>query len=211
MPQTALQICNSALVKIGGAAITAYGGTSSKEARLTTDSFPRSINLLTRSHVWAFLKKISTLTSVTTTTIFPWGYVQTLPSDLGRILAVTDASGSPIDYERVAATILTIESSAVLRYTANPIVPGTPTATEFPDDFAEALACYIAADICVSLTQNDDFRQGMLVQHEGLMRAARFNGACERSDYGITADYWLNSRDTYDSYERRDGIPLATP
>ena len=73
MPQTALQICNSALVKIGGAAITAYGGTSSKEARLTTDSFPRSINLLTRSHVWAFLKKVSMLTSVTTTTIFPWG------------------------------------------------------------------------------------------------------------------------------------------
>lgn len=201
MPQTTLQICNSALIKIGGRAIDTYGGTASKEATLTTARFTPCLNAMIRGHVWAFLKKVAVCISTTTAdSLAPvdevvWSYVHELPLDLGRILEVTDANQASLSYERVGSALLTNDDRIILRYIRR-VDPSEYATYGFPDDFAEALACYLAADVAVSLTQDSGLRQMMLSEYEGLIRTARFNGAVERSSMSITVfDSWLNSRD----------------
>ena len=98
MPQTALEICNSALTKIGGRTISTYGDTSTKEAFLVTARFQPILETITRNHVWGFLKEITTLTSTTATTLVPWLWIHTLPSDLARLLSVR-YNGYDIDTE----------------------------------------------------------------------------------------------------------------
>lgn len=211
MPQTALQICNSALIKIGGRTVPTYGNTDTKEGELVAEAFPRILGYMTRNHVWGFLKKIATLTSATATTVVPWSWIHDLPTDLGRILSVVDASDVHVHYEIIGSTIYTADNPVVLRYIrlipsenfvaiaydAGPPEVAAEAAFQFPDDFAEACACLLAADICVSLTQNSDMRAEMLQMYEGHLRTARFNGAVERSLVTIEADDWIATRGTY--------------
>lgn len=212
MPQTALQICNSALIKLGGRVIPSYGYTATKEGELVTEQFPKVLNTISRGHVWSFLKTVATLSSGTVTTLDSWGYTHTLPSDLGRILDVS-INAQNIEYERMGTVIYTIYDDVVLRYVrlvpaANYVdiapVVGPPavaaqSAFAFPDDFSECVACALAGDIAVSLTQNKDLHDVALMTYQRALADARFNGSVENSDIVIDATGWLHAHDTFQS------------
>lgn len=207
MPQTPTQICNSALLKIGGRTVTSYTGDTTKEGTLVQEQFPKVLHSVARSHVWHFLKDYETLTGTASTTVLPWSHYAALPADCLRILSV-GVNNYNVPYEQMGDTLWLRDDEVFLRYIRKPVLvaiaydAGPPEvvavdADEFPDDFAEAVACALAADISVSLTQNADLRQQMLVQYTEAVRMARFHGACEVSDTQIGADEWLNARDSY--------------
>jgi hypothetical protein len=198
MSQTLLDIANSALVKLGGRTIPAFPSSATKEGELVSARLLPCLRQMTRSHVWAFLKAYTMLNVPTPSTLTPWSHQHTLPANLGRIVSVTVGSFR-VAYERIGNAIHTYNDAVRLRYIRNPVTSGE-SADTYPDDFAETLACYLAADICRSLTQDSEMRAEMLQQYDGLLRQARFNGAVERSLMAIEGEEWNESRDYWNDW-----------
>lgn len=207
MPQTPTQICNSALLKIGGRTVSSYTGDTTKEGTLVQEQFPKTLHYVCRSHVWHFLKTFADLTGVATTSLSPWTHTVTLPADCLRILSVS-VENYAVPYEQHGSTLYVRDAEVTLRYIRQPVLaavaddPETEeneavAADTFPDDFAEAVAYRLAGDISVSLTQNADLKQLMYTEYMEAIRTARFNGACEIADQTIPATEWLDSRDSY--------------
>lgn len=196
---TALQICNSALIKLGAKTITALTGGLTKEFDMVTAQYPRLRNALLRSHPWAFAKVVSdTLTQVAADVMTEtWAYKITLPTDIGRVLAISDTNNCEISYELLGGYFYTNEPSPRLRYIKRYIA--LDDATDFPEDFSEALANLLAADICVAFTQNQSLRDTYLQAYSFAIGQARFNGAIENTYYpASTANDWLDAHSGID-------------
>lgn len=191
---TALQICNSALIKLGAKTISALTGLTTKEYDLCVERYPRLRNALLKSHVWAFAKVIDeSMTSAAnaTTLVEIWDWKHTLPTTIpvGRILSVTTLDDIPIPFEVVAGYLYANEQSVRLRYTRT--YTAVDDAAALPDDFGEALSNLLAADICVSLTQNQGMKDGLLQAYQSSLATARFNGAIETYPVQGASDDWL--------------------
>ena len=202
MPQTAIQICNSALMKLGEKAITSFedGSTNSDRCALR---YPALRNLLLRSHVWNFTKKVVTLPALAgDSELGQWESRHQLPTDLARILSVANEPGYEVEYEQVQGLLYTNESPVLLRYVANFAEAGD--GAQFPDDFAETLACALALDLCIAVTQNRSLKEDLYVAYRDALSTARFNGAIERSPIRQTASSWIEAHDTFSDLDSID-------
>lgn len=219
MPQTKLQICNAALIKIGGRTITSLTQLV-KEAELCTHRFDALRDALLRGHTWAFSKEAVTLASAGDSTINPWLYYVELPDDLARIVAVGTDAFSERHHEQFGNLLHVYDAPVALRYVKRITDPYPDPDSEeevppmlnysYPDDFAEALACYLAGELCVSLQDDEGMRASLLQQFSDSLRIARFNGAVERGTDQLTADLWNASR-FIASFHDRSVLPLDAP
>lgn len=189
MPSTALQICNAALIKLGAKTITAFTNDR-KEAELCSARYPRIRDNILRSHVWAFAKQATTLETDEPSPIVNWDYVHQKPTDLNRIISVTDANDVAVDYELVGTYMHCNEPIITLRYITR--YDAIDDAQDFPDDFGEAVAAMLAADLCISLTQTQALRDTYLNEYAVIISQARFNGAVERAPAELKATAWTD-------------------
>lgn len=192
---TALQICNSALIKLGAKTISALTGLTTKEFDLCVERYPRLRNGLLRSHAWVFAKIVDdALTTVSADALLnQYAYKHTIPTTIpvARIQYVTDAEDIPVPYEVVGGYIFTNEPVPRLRYIRS--YSAVDDAADFPDDFAEALSNLLAADLCISLTQNQSLRDTYLQAFQAIVASARFNGAVELYPTQGAAEDWIAS------------------
>lgn len=196
MPQTLLQVANSALIKIGASPIS--GLTQGvKPAELANARIRPVRDMLLRGHVWNFARGKASLTAVASD-IDKWGWYYVIPTNVLRILSLFDGEdGLRIDdYEIMSGRIYTDAVVLFLRYIDLPATSDEANET-YPDDFAEAWASYLAAELSTALYDSPDRRQQWMQQYESLMRSARFNGAVEQPLRVIEASAWLDSRHTY--------------
>lgn len=193
MSQTALQICNSALIKIGAKTITSLDD-GSKPAELCTARYPTLRDMLLRDHVWSFSKAAVTLSALAEASpVYPWDYQLQLPSDCARIVGLS-VEDNELQFERIGQILHVKEDEADLRYIQN--FSDVDDGFAFPDDFAEVLANLLAAEIAVSLTQTQSLRDDYLNMYQERLRQARFNGAVERNDQPVTSSSWTDAHDT---------------
>jgi len=142
-----------------------------------TQRYPACRDLLLRNHVWAFAKKATSLAALSeASSLGDWVYKVQLPTDIARILSVM-VNEAPQDYERVGNVLHVVEAPVDLRYVQN--FSGVTDAFLFPDDFAEALAFYLAGDLAQSITQSDNLSRSNFQLYNDSIRQARFNGAVE--------------------------------
>lgn len=120
-----------------------------------------------------------------------WEYKYRLPTNYARAVAVTDAAGMEVNYEVMGVHLFTNHKRIFLRFVRN--YTALDDATTFPDEFAEVVACAIAADLCVSLTQSDTLRAQMLEEFSYNLSSARFSNAVEAPLAKVDAD-WLDAR-----------------
>lgn len=132
-------------------------------------------------------------------TVTPWLYKYQLPSDTGRILGVS-VDDIPVDYERVGNLLHTMQDESVdLRYVKN--YADVDDGVSFPEDFAEVLACFLAAELAVPMTQTQALRDTYLNMYVERLRSARFNGAVEQNRSPEVASSWLDAHDGYNASE----------
>ena len=191
---TALQICNSALIKLGAKSISALTGLTTKEYDLCVAQYPRLRNALLRGHPWAFAKVVTdSLTTIAADAMTEtYSYKHTIPTStpVARILSFTNSDNVSVDYEIVGAYIYSNEETPRLRYIRS--YTAVDDGATFPDDFAEALANLLAAEMSVSLTQNQSLRDTYMQAFAYALSQARFNGAIENVAYDPgTSDDWL--------------------
>jgi hypothetical protein len=150
--------------------------------------------MLLRDHVWAFSKKFATLSALgDASEVTPWEYQFQLPPDCARIGAVT-VEDNLIEFERVGDRLHTMEDEIDLRYHRN--FSDVDDGFAFPDDFAEVLASFLAAELAMSMTQTQALRDTYLGEYQERLAAARHNGAVERNDKPVASSSWMDAHDS---------------
>lgn len=150
MSQTALELYNMALAQVGhDVTLSALGGSTTEELRCVTfiGSARRTVFAF---FDWKWLAADATLAFDVTNPVQTGPlYVFTMPTDTLRVLKVTDAYGMPVVYDVVGTKIKSDCAAITVRYIADVADPAT-----WPTLIYDAVACELAARICVPMTGN---------------------------------------------------------
>ncbi|HEX7639824.1 MAG TPA: hypothetical protein VF457_15615 [Burkholderiaceae bacterium] len=191
-------ICNRALIKLGGLRITSLDDPS-KQARVLSALWDASVDAELADHPWAFAATRALIPSSSTPPPFGWAAAYPLPAGFLKMIEIGE------DWVFYTPTfregLFTIEGAAVLTDQGSPLkiryVQRITNAGLFPPLFVDSLACRLAAEACESLTQDLSKRQAALQERtEALRKAKRTNdiqmppqrgapNSWERSLYGL--------------------------
>lgn len=185
MPSSIIEICNSALTKVGASAILSLDDNN-KEARACKLRYPAVKRIVLRCHPWnCAIGRVSLAQDVA---VPPFGFSNqfTLPSDSLRVL---DVGPCDICYRIEGRKIMANGSELQLKYIRN-----VANEADFDDLLAEAIACYLGWDIAYKVTQADDARDAIWKQYVQVLRLAKSVDAQEERDYELEADLLVDSR-----------------
>lgn len=186
MASSAVDICNSALVKVGAARIISLSDDS-EGARLCNEQYEKIRDEMLRGHPWNFATARVELAAVAEEPEFEYDFKFLLPADCLRVLG-TDLDTSS-DFKIEGRYILSYEDTIKIKY-----IKKVTNVGEMDTTFAEALALNIAQDICYTLSGSAALAELLYRKYEAKLREARSYDAQEGSADRIQADEWLNSR-----------------
>jgi hypothetical protein len=162
---TDLEICNSALQKVGAEQITSLAD-SSKRAKLVSYQYTIIRDTLLYEYAFNFSIKRATLTADVTAPLYGYAYRFPLPADCLRLL---DTNLDEAEYKiEEDGWLLTDESEIKIRY-----IKKVTDATKFSVYFGELLATCIAADIAYPLAQSIQLKKELKEEAENMLRKAR--------------------------------------
>lgn len=181
----AVDICNSALIKLGAERVNSLNDDT-RVAKLCKEQYEKIKRRVLRSHLWTFAIKRAKLAPVSYTPAFDTGenFFQE-PLDSIRIVSINDSS----TYSKEGPYIVAGLSELNLTYVSHDI----PEAY-FDEDFKEALACALAADLCYAVTQSNTLKQALMQECEKWISEARSYNSQEITVRGLQFDTWDNSR-----------------
>lgn len=170
-------ICNSALRKIGAAAITSLT-EGSNNANYCNEQYEKLRDDLLRSHSWNFATKRVELGRLSSTPAYGFDNEFQQPADCLRVVSVSaDESGvSSPEYKIEGRMIRCNETQLFLRYVARITDPN-----QMPPDFREALAAVMARDAAIPIAQSNTLREQM--EREAQRRVAQAKSADALEDY----------------------------
>jgi len=188
MATSSVEICNSALHKIGAARITSLSDTS-KQAIILNDQYDRLRKEVLRGHPWNFAIAFVALSATVNTPIWSdWSTEFLVPSDVLRVLETDLTQDQPweIGYNVDGNKVLFCQSDSVtIKYVKN-----VTDTTLFDACFEEALAYRLAADLAYSLVQSQTVQQAMMAEYRKVLATAMSFDAQEKSQDTIIADEW---------------------
>jgi len=141
---TAVEICNSALVKIGVEPIGSFS-EDSKAARVLATQYPLIRDSLLQDHYWNFAIKTVALAKLPTQDLGGRGTKFALPNDYEQAIKLL----SNRFYKIESGVLIAQEDVAILKY----VWKNTDTST-YTSLFKEALAWAIAGDIAFLMVQS---------------------------------------------------------
>lgn len=147
--KTKVQICNSALLKLGSREIVNLDTDGSVEAVYCRNAYDRLRENLLRSHPWSFARRNATLSQLTGDsgdTALPNRFA--LPNDCLRIIRVTPETAR---FELNGKIIIADSATLQIKYIASVDDPA-----QFDALFSEVLILKLAAEIALSLTQSPE-------------------------------------------------------
>ncbi len=175
MALTAVEICNSALYKIGAQRITSLSD-GTKSSIILNDQYDRLRKEVLRAHPWNFaITWVALAATVNTPVSEDYTTEFLLPSDVIRVLStnLADNLDWEIGYNADGNKCLFCnDTSVTIQYIKN-----VTNTTLFAPDFDEALAFRIAADIAYALVQSQSIQQNMFKLYQAALGQARsFDG-----------------------------------
>jgi hypothetical protein len=184
MATSDVEICNSAITKIGGATIMSLSDETVEAAtcNLRLDPCRR---IVLRMHPWNCAIGRVELAPDVDVPAFDFTSQFTLPADCLRVLEVAD----DIEYRIEGRKIVSDGTSISLKYLKNVTDP-----TQLDELVSEAIACYLAYDIAYKVTQKTSVQDACWKQLQLVLRQAKTVDAQEERDYEIQANTLLESR-----------------
>jgi hypothetical protein len=186
MALSAVEICNSALHKIGARRISSLSD-GTKEAIILNDMYDRLRKEVLRSHPWNFAIAYVALSETVNTPVWPkWSKEFLLPSDVLRVLEVEPDYDAPweVGYNTDGnKVIFSTSTSMKIKY-----IKDITNTTLFAPDFDEALAFRIAADIAYTLVQSQTVQANMFQAYKDFLAQARSFDAQEKSYQSIESE-----------------------
>ena len=184
MSLTDVDICNSALTKVGAERITSLT-EENERARILAEQYPKIRDKMLRSHPWNFAIARLLLAPALGTPAFGFQYQFTIPADCLRILEINSES----TWQKEGEYIVSDSPSVGIKY-----IKKIVDTSKYDATFAEALAAAIAADVSYSLVQSVTLKDTLLKEAEMAIRSARSFDAQEGTPGQITANDWLTIR-----------------
>lgn len=182
---TEVEICNSALTKIGAERITALSDQT-PQAILCNAQYALTRDSLLEAHPWNFAIKRASLTATANTPAFEFAYEYSLPNDCLRVF---DTQYPNQFYQVEGDVLLSNESEVNIRYIAQ-----ITDSTKFSSQFTELLALKLAIDISYPLMQSASLTQNLDNLYQRRIRDARSYDAQENPSYDFQDDTFLNER-----------------
>jgi hypothetical protein len=197
MSATQLSICNSALMKIGAATVISLTDPS-KGAQLCSQRYQYCLDFVTREHPWPFAIKRVILAPTTVQLPF-YGSTQNdglndgtmpnyfqLPSDFLKYVQ-DDFSAPPPLIE--GNNIVEWDDSFNLRYVAQITDP-----TICDSQFVEAVAWFLAADICYAMTESTEQQQNLYKSYTVALSKAKFYASGDTANQQYGNELFIKSR-----------------
>ena len=192
MATSAVDICNSALYKIGAQRINSLSDDT-KAAKICNDQYDRLRKEVLRAHPWNFaISWIELGQTVNTPVSDDYENEFLLPSDVLRVLE-TDIQDN-LDWE----IGYNVDGNKVIFCNADTLkikyIKDVTNTTRFAPDFEEVLAFRLAADMAYSLVQSQSVQQAMFVYYQQALARAMSFDAQEKGQDEIQADVFTEIR-----------------
>lgn len=183
-------ICNSALSKIGAAAIVSMT-EGTRNANACNRQYAILRDALIRAHEWNFAIKRVKLAQLSGTPVSEFDFQYQMPSDWLRTVDVTDndAGLGTVEYRIEGRIILSDANELWLRYVRQVTDPN-----EMPPDFREALAFMLGADLAVPIAQSNTLRQQMRDEFKSNLRTAKSTDGMEDYPVRMPEGSWVTER-----------------
>lgn len=181
-----IDICNQALMSIGGELITSLD-ENSQEARLCKTIFTTSLQTLLEEHEWNFATKRAALARAVATPLYDYDYAYPLPSDCLRVIEFQYQD----DYDFVIEDdmVLTNVKTCKIKY-----IYEVEDMNKLSSMFRQALISFLAATLAPYLTNTAPYAQGAAQQFMLYMRKAKTYNARESKKTKSTDGDWLDVR-----------------
>ena len=186
MASSEVEICNSALVKVGADRIISLSDDNER-AQICNERYPKLRDDMLRSHPWNFALARVALADTGNTPEYDYTNEFQIPSDVLRIIG-TDLYSDEI-YKIEGKTLLANSSSVKIQY-----IKKITDVSYFDSNFAEALSFRLAADIAYRISNSVNLTNQMYQLYLTVLRDARSMDAQEGVPDRIVADEWINSR-----------------
>ena len=182
-----IDIVNRALIKIGDKTILSLDDNK-KSARIMKSLYEPTRDYVLRSHPWSFAIKRVELAVNAADPVFGYQNSYKLPSDCLRVLIPNREIWA---YGIEGRNLNTDYAGAFIKYIAR---IGDPNI--FDPSFQESLACKLAAEAVVSMTDNDVRHKAMVQLYNLSIIDAKSVNAMETGPKWIESEEWINSRRT---------------
>jgi len=187
-----VDICNSALIKLGAERINALTDDN-KRARLCQEQYPKVLKRILRSHPWKFAVKRTKLSPIAHTPEFGTQNFFEQPLDCIRIIGVMadyDTTQTTSYHYSVEGRMIASELDVInLKY-----VSSATLEAHFDEDFKEAVACSLAHDLCYAIVQSTTMKNELFQESEFWIGQARSHGAMEMTVDNLEFDTWTGGR-----------------
>lgn len=186
-----VDICNMALISIGGTPITSITDNN-KSARALLAAWDMCRQALLRLHPWNFAKKQVELAELDDDDVPLFGYDNAfaLPTDCLRVLKIDQEQSSHKIYNQDGVKALFTDDSTVkLEYVADITDPNM-----FDSAFVMALSMFLAATVAPSVTENERYIARAQSNFETWKRQSKQLDALEETADQFTAGTWDDSR-----------------
>jgi len=187
MATSKIDICNSALSKLGVEKIASFAQTSKASiyCNLQYDKIRRKV---LREHLWNFAVKRDTLAKLAAVPLFGYGAAFQLPSDCLLPIEVHIDD----DWEEEGRTILIDSDTCKLKY-----IYDVEDVSLFDVVFEEVLAYMLAAELAYPLKQSGPLSDSMTAKADLALRNGRFYDAKigrTSKTRKLQSDVWLDAR-----------------
>lgn len=188
MARSNVDVCNSALQKVGSPPIASLSETSIK-ARACSQAFDLVRRDLLSKYDWNFARKRVVLAPDASQPPFGFKFVFTPPSDYLQAI-IPDKRFCPVDWQFEGGKILSNMGDTLrLCYTAD-----MNNASVWPAPFYNAMVCALAADICIQLTEDAGKKQQILTEFVNAVAEAKRANAIVKPQYQRAINNWLHWR-----------------
>lgn len=148
MALSSIELCSSALIKLGAEPISSFEDGSA-EARVAGSLYPIVRDGLLSAHPWSFATAQTELARLASEPVTDFSYAYQLPVDFLRALSAgDDGRGRGLVYRIVNRELHTNAASVVLTYVFR------PGEGDFPAFFQSLLVSRLSAEFCLPLTEN---------------------------------------------------------
>jgi hypothetical protein len=165
MALSSIELCSSALIKLGADGISSFEDGSA-EARVAARLYPIARDALLCAHPWSFATAHAKLARLAVEPATDFAFAYQLPTDKA-LSAGDEVRGRGSVYRIVSRQLHSDAEEVVLRYLFR------ASEGDFPAFFVSALVARLAAEFCLPLTENSTRAERLARLAEDELRLAR--------------------------------------
>ena len=185
MATSEVDICNSALAKLGVEPITSFLDNT-KRGRLCALQYPKIRTKILRMHPWNFATKQVQLTPLVAPPLFEYSYQYNLPADFIRTVSVyCPSSRYTIEGKFILSNDATLDFSYIF---------DVQDVNLYDPLFSELLALGLSVELCYPLVQSRELYTSLLQVFTEEIRLVRTVNAQDTIPKSMEPDYLINAR-----------------